>query len=143
MKYVRLGQEFMVVTVFQDNKEMKGSISTINPIIDEHGLIRVSGILHDHVIGIPDGSHVMVNLQERLTRHLVIPREAIVYRSGRNVVFTQVNGKAHWNYVDIIHENTHKYAVSGGITTGDTIIVSGNLHLAHNTPVTADNPIQK
>ena len=69
---------------------------------------------------------------------------AVVLRSGKQVVFTLKEGKAMWNYVHTGLENATEYVVSDksqggvedGLLEGDTVIVTGNLNLAHETEVT-------
>lgn len=65
----------------------------------------------------------------------MVPKTAVVLRNGRQVVFTEHDGYAHWNYVQTIHENSDSYTVDG-LKEGDRVIISGNINMAHETPVT-------
>ena len=60
----------------------------------------------------------------------------MVLRSGKQVVFTLVNGKAHWNYVRTGLENADSYTIVEGLKAGDRVITTGNLNLAHEASVT-------
>lgn len=79
--------------------------------------------------------NVRVSIQRSLGKQLVIPKEALVLRSGKQVVFTLVDGKAHWNYVATGLENTGFYTIVEGLKEGDVVITGGNINLAHESPV--------
>ena len=87
--------------------------------------------------------NVRVSVRRTLSEQLVIPKTAVVLRSGRQVVFTLKNGMAVWNYVQTGLENADSCVVSNradegvtdGLVEGDSVIVSGNVNLANNTPV--------
>jgi hypothetical protein len=66
----------------------------------------------------------------------VVPKTAVVLRAGKQVVFSVVNGKAIWNYVDTGLENATQYTITGEtLKEGDQMIVTGNINLAHEAPV--------
>mgnify|MGYP003304468720 CR=1 FL=1 len=48
----------------------------------------------------------------------------------------QEDGKALWNYVETAEENTHSIVVTSGLNEGDSVIVSGNIDLAHESDIT-------
>ena len=85
--------------------------------------------------------NVNILLKSPLSQSLVIPKSAIVMRSGKPVVFTVVKGKAQWNYVQIVTENSDSCVVVPrskeyeGLAAGDTVIVAGNLNLAHESEI--------
>lgn len=89
------------------------------------------------------GMNVRVSVRRSLGERLVIPKSAVVLRSGKQVVFTLKDGKAMWNYVNTGLENATECVVSDksqkgiedGLLEGDTVIVTGNLNLAHEAEV--------
>ena len=89
------------------------------------------------------GMNVRVSVRRNLGEQLVIPKTAVVLRSGKQVVFTLKEGRAMWNYVHTGLENATEYVVSDksrkgvedGLLEGDTVIVTGNLNLAHEAEV--------
>lgn len=113
----------------------EGSISEINPLVDEKGMVKVkarvggSGQLFS-------GMNVRVSVHRSLGQQLVIPKSAVVLRSGKQVVFTLKEGIAIWNYVHTALENVENYSLADGLTEGDVVIVNGNINLAHEAPVT-------
>ena len=82
-----------------------------------------------------DGMNVKINLQRSLGLQLVIPKEALVLRTNRKVVFTLKNERAQWVYVQTGLENFSGYVVTEGLNVGDSAIYEGNINLADQTPV--------
>ena len=76
---------------------------------------------------------------------IVVPKEALVLRSNKKVVFTLENGVAKWNYVTELHENSTHYAIKKGenLKRTDTIIVSGNMNLSHDAKVNVASVSEK
>jgi hypothetical protein len=119
-------------------RHYEGIVTEINPFVDEHGMIRIKAAISSRAAALFDGLHVRAMLNHPIPEVMVIPKEAVVMRSNREVVFTLENGRAKWNYVEIIDENSHSYAISDGIGEQDTLIVSGNLNLSHQAKVSID-----
>ena len=112
-----------------------GRISEINPLVDENGMVKVKALVDDGR-GLFDGMNVRVSVKRSVPDQLVIPKTAVVMRSGKQVVFTLKDGKAMWNYVQTGLENMTEYTVTGdGMEEGAQVIVSGNINLAHEAPV--------
>jgi len=112
----------------------EGRVTEINPLVDVDGMVKVKA----SVAGrgrLFEGMNVRVNVQRQLGKQLVVPKEAVVLRSGKQVVFTLENGKAFWNYVQTGLENAAHYTITEGLKAGDTVITSGNINLAHESPV--------
>ncbi|WGH74115.1 hypothetical protein P8625_08265 [Tenacibaculum tangerinum] len=87
--------------------------------------------------GLLDGMNAKILINRPLENVILIPKEALVLRTNREVVFTKENDLAKWNYVEIAGENKDSYAIKKGLKLTDTIIVSGNLNLAHDAKVNA------
>lgn len=111
-----------------------GSISEINPMVDENGMVRVKAKV-DGSDKLFDGMNVRISLKRSLGQQLVVPKTAVVLRSGKQVVFTHQNGVALWNYVQTALENMTEYTLVDGLQEGAEVIVSGNVNLAHEAPV--------
>lgn len=116
-----------------------GSISEINPLVDENGMVRVKAQVNggDKLF---DGMKVRVNVKRLLGEQMVVPRTAIVLRSGKQVLFTVKDDSiAMWNYVQTGLENMTEYTLvdweASGLKEGMIIITTGNVNLAHETPV--------
>ncbi|MDR2683363.1 MAG: efflux RND transporter periplasmic adaptor subunit, partial [Dysgonamonadaceae bacterium] len=105
------------------------------PLVDKNGMVRVKAALQSAGNRLYDGMNVKIRIQRSLGRQLVIPKEALVLRTNRKVVFTLQNSKALWVYVETGWENSTGYVVTNGLHVGDSVIYEGNIHLAHESPV--------
>ena len=113
----------------------KGRVTEINPMVDENGMVQVKAVVESPK-RLFDGMNVRVSVKRSVPGQLVIPKTAVVLRSGKQVVFTLKDGKAMWNYVQTGLENMTEYTVTGdGMEEGAQIIVTGNVNLAHEAPV--------
>lgn len=127
--------ETVEVTPYSSAEKYYGRVTEINPMVDESGHIAVKATLTGGTHGLIDGVNVRIRSSHNLGDRLIIPKSALVLRTGRQVVFTYENGKAMWNYVTTGLENLDSYEISEGLNEGDTVIFSGNENLAHETPV--------
>ncbi len=126
----------VVITPFADMAHAcKGSIDEINPLVDDNGMVKVKAKV-DGNAKLFNGMNVRVNVHRSLGKQLVIPKSAVVLRSGKQVVFVLKKGKAMWIKVHTGLENADSYTVLDGLQVGDTVIVTGNINLAHEAPVT-------
>ena len=82
--------------------------------------------------------NVMVTITCQSAEAVLIPKDALVLRSSRPLVFTYdaESERAQWHYVTLLHENDEMIAVSEGVEPGASVIVSGNLTLEHDSRVT-------
>ncbi len=116
----------------------EGSVTEINPLVDDKGMVKVRARVSGK--GLYSGMNVRVSVFRSLAGQLVIPKTAVVLRTGKQVVFTFRDGKAHWNYVHTGLENAGSYSLledsKDTLKEGDVVIASGNINLADEAPVT-------
>jgi membrane fusion protein (multidrug efflux system) len=133
-------QDDVSITPFSTDAAYTGRISEINPLINEHGLILVKAIIQNKG-SLLEGMNVKVTIKKESDNHLVVPKSAIVLRQNQEVLFKYVKGKAFWTYVKTGLENSDSFTViphpdkGGSLQAGDTIIISGNISLAHESDV--------
>ena len=89
-----------------------------------------------------EGMNVKVLIQKDVAKQFIVPKASVVLRQNQEVLFTVKSGKTYWTYVQITNENSRQYTViphpdksSATLKQGDTIVVSGNLNLAHDSEV--------
>lgn len=139
-------KKYMEVEIipFSSNKlSFKGKITEINPMVSDNGLVKIKAEINQPNSKIFDGMNVKVYINSVLSDVTVIPKEALVIRDNREVVFTIKKGLAQWNYVEIISENSSSYAIetaNKGLREGDSIVTSGNLNLTQNSKVQISLP---
>jgi RND family efflux transporter MFP subunit len=129
--YVALGQSVKITPLYQAERVYHGQISKITPKVDEHGMIQLFASVLDPDRKLVDGMHADVSVQNQLPQQLCVPKEAVVDRQGRQVVFLVKENKAFWRYVKIGLENSREYAISEGLKPGDSLIIGNNFHLSH------------
>lgn len=136
------GDKAKIIPYADASSGYEGSVSEVNPLVDDKGMVKIRVQVKGNG-KLFNGMNVRVVVQRSLGKRLVIPKKAIVLRSGKQVVFTLKDNRAQWNYVHTGFENTDscvvsekmKAGVSDGLQEGDTVIVGGNVNLAHETPV--------
>jgi len=136
LQLIKVGDEVEVSPYSQSGVSYSGAISEINPIIDENGLIKVKARIRGNKL--IDGMKTRINVKRNMPNRFVVPKTAVLSRNGRQIVFTLRNGVAMWNYVQTEMENMTEFSLSniGDMAEGDTVIISGNINLAHESPVT-------
>ena len=70
-----------------------------------------------------------------LNDKILIPKDALLVRDKRNLVFTVEDSLAKWKYVDIGEQNDKYIEVINGVNAGENIIVEGHFNLAHDSKV--------
>lgn len=131
---IRIGDKVEITPYAATAGVRQGSISEINPLVNEDGMVRVKARVNGSN-KLFDGMNVRVSVKRSVGEQLVIPKTAVVLRSGKQVVFTLKDGKAMWNYVHTGLENMEEYTVTDGLEENMEVIVTGNVNLAHEAPV--------
>ncbi|QTE22224.1 efflux RND transporter periplasmic adaptor subunit [Polaribacter cellanae] len=126
---------------FALNKTYQGQIVTINPQVEKDGTILIKAKVKNDG-SLLEGMNVKVFIQKDIPNQFVVPKSSVVLRQNQEVLFTVNSGKTYWTYVQTTNENSKQYSVipnpdksSASLKPGDTIVVSGNLNLAHDTEV--------
>ncbi|HUH19551.1 efflux RND transporter periplasmic adaptor subunit [Albibacterium sp.] len=136
LDFVRESRNIRLQSFSGNGQFYSGKISSINPLVDQSGMITVKAKLANSDGQLMDGMNVRVIIEKAISGQLVVPKKAVLDRQNRKVVFTLENGVAIWNYVDIAFENSSQFALKEGIKEGDKVIYEGNFNLAHDKPVT-------
>ncbi|MGQ9620317.1 MAG: efflux RND transporter periplasmic adaptor subunit, partial [Bacteroidales bacterium] len=128
------GMPVTILPFVNENIKITGTISQINPLVNENGMVKVRASFINNA-GLIDGMNVKVLVRKPSSDRIVVPKEALVRRQGRDVIFVRQDSLAIWKYVTIEAENSTSLAIKEGIEPGDLVIVSGNINLAHETVV--------
>ncbi|MFC0185616.1 RND family efflux transporter, MFP subunit [Pseudarcicella hirudinis] len=135
LSYVQIGQSVKIKPLAYKDKNYIGKVYEINPQVNQQGLVSIKIRIQNPNKYLFDGMNAHIVIEKSLSNQLVIPKSAIVERSGRKVVFTYEKGLAKWHYVSISHENETHMAISEGLNAGNWIILDGNLNLGHDAKV--------
>ncbi len=134
---VKTGQEVEVFPL-SENGSITGKITEKNPRIDDNGLLWIKAEIKNPG-AFMEGMNVKIRIKEIIPNQLVVPKQAVVLRQDREVLFRYTGGIAYWTYINILDENEDSYSVvaaeGASLNPGDTVIVSNNLNLAHESAV--------
>lgn len=136
----RLGdrQRVFVSPIARPDLRIPATLDIINPRVDEGGLLRVRARLgRTGKEKLYPGMNVDIILESDSREAVLVPKSAIVLRSGKTLVFTYdpESERAKWQYVTVAYENNEQVALSEGVEPGQQVIVSGNLNLDHDSRV--------
>lgn len=135
---IRNGQPVGVKIIGDSREPLSGRVLSINPVINDKGQIEVTASVQpDHAL-IP-GMSVSVSVKEAIANQLVLPKTAVVERSGRKVVFTVKDDKAYWHYVTLGLQNSTSYTVTDGLEAGEEVVTSGAQNLSDGITVIVQN----
>ena len=131
----------VTIQPFAIHKTYQGYITTINPQVEKDGTILIKAqVKNDGQL--LEGMNIKVLIQKDIPNQFVVPKEAVVLRDNQEVLFTIKKGKAYWTYIQTTQENSENYAViphpdksSASLKSGDTIVISDNLNLAHDSEI--------
>jgi len=131
----------VVVPSFSD-EVLQGRVHAVNPRVEEgSGVGRVTVALANPGGQLVSGMYADVALEmQRLQDRMVVPKDAVIVRQGRDVVFLVKNNRSYWMYVDVGERSGDFVEIIRGdppsiVEPGDTIVVIGNYALAHDVPV--------
>lgn len=136
VKTLKIGQkaEIHLLGCNEAACKMQAIISEINPKVGTNGLFKVKLDLQNPK-DVFLGANVQVKIFVPQKEALVIPKKAIVIRSGKKVVFTEEQGLAKWHYVQTGLDNGEEIEILEGLKENEKVIVTNNLQLNHDSPV--------
>lgn len=108
-----------------------GILSSINPKVEENGMIKVRANIPNKEGKLAEGMNVKILAKKSLGKLIYVPKEAVTLRQERNVVFTHRSDTVFWNYVETGPTNSKFTAISTGIIAGDEVVIEGHFNLGH------------
>ena len=134
LSHISIGSSFK----FYNSPSMNYTISAVHPAINpDTRLGKVMAVIDNVNNQYKDGQKEMVRLVKQVFENrLVVPRNAILTRNDRDLVFVVKNGIAKWQYIETGVGNADFIEITQGVLAGDTVVASGHYSLAHNVPVT-------
>jgi len=132
--FINKGMPVGIIPFINDSSLISGVITQINPLVDENGMVKVKAEFHNNGRLI-DGMNVKVVIKKPVQNRLVVPKEALVIRQGKDVIFVRQDSLAIWKYVTVEFENSSSVSIKEGLAAGDLVIINGNINLAHETVV--------
>ena len=137
-KHLKIGLKADIYPLSFPDRAFEATLTEINPRVDQNGMITIKLTIND-TNGLLPGMNANAVIKVPQSENVIVPREALVMKSGRPVVFTMDNGLAKWNYVELGLDNGVDLEIVKGVEAGSTVIISNNLQLAHDAKVSATN----
>ena len=137
--HLRAGATARIRVPALDDAVFSGTIYSINPAIDDaSGTARVTVAIPNPDGRLVSGLYSYVALEtERRPNRIVVPADALLVRSGRDLVFVVNHNKAEWVYVTVGTRSGNEVEVLEGLAAGDSVAVAGHFALAHDAFVKA------
>lgn len=137
---VKIGETIYATFAAYPDTLFPGKIIGIDPKVDpETRTGTVIALIENRGGKLKSGMFATVRVVvNRYPNRLLVPREAVVERDQRQLVFIVRNGKAFWCYVETGLENDDYIEIVSSafnLKAGELVIVEGHFALAHNAPV--------
>ncbi|MCJ7581247.1 MAG: efflux RND transporter periplasmic adaptor subunit [Candidatus Aminicenantes bacterium] len=140
---MQIGSEVdLFFSAFPD-EVIKGKVKVVSPLVNNEDKTCkvIISVEHSSAVLKP-GMHAEVEIEADIFKdRLLVPKEAIVVRSGKKMVFVVEEDRARRRYIETGQENDYFAEVlesselDSGLREGDVVIVEGHLSLAQNAQV--------
>lgn len=119
-----------------------GEIRTINPVVDqETRAAKVTVLVRNPDGRVLPGMYARVSLEaQRVADRTLVPREAVLERDRRTMLFVHEDGRAKWRYVTTGLENDDYFEIvpdpgTSMVEPGEIVLVEGHYTLTHDARV--------
>ena len=137
LRLARVGAGVVIQPHAFPDEQFSGTIKAISPVVDaQSGTCGIQIQIHNPQHRIKPGMFAQVAVETRVfQKRLLIPRDALLIRDDRKLVFVHEGGLAKWRYVKTGLENNEFIEIKKGLKEGEELIVSGHFNLAHDARV--------
>lgn len=134
---IRRGAKAAVRVVALPGERFAGEVVAVGPEVDA---ARGTGVVYVELANpearIKPGMYAELDVAGDVYADRVsVPREAVLERDQRLLVFRATGGRAEWQYVETGLESRDLVEITSGVAEGDTVLTGGHLTLAHGAPV--------
>lgn len=115
-----------------------GKVVNISPHIDtETKTCKVIVEMQNKNDKIKPGMYASVNIQAATFKNRILaPKDALVVRDNRSLVFVVSDNLAKWEYIDLGEINDRYIEIKGGnVKVGDEVVIKNHTNLAHDAKV--------
>ena len=137
LQFVQPGAQAQVELTAFPGESFAGVVEVISPILaPESGICLVHIAIPNPELRIKPDMYAHITISMRVfQQRLLIPRDALLLRNDRKVIFVHQSGKSQWRYVKTGLENDDYIEIVEGLNVGEELIVSGHFNLAHDAAV--------
>jgi membrane fusion protein (multidrug efflux system) len=133
LELISIGQPAEIIPLAGRSKT-KAIVVDINPVVDDSGLIEVKLKVVGKSFLLP-GMNATATIHVPQRNGIALPKQAVLSKGGRHVVFTLKNGAANWNFVEVGKDNGREIEILSGLSVGEKVIISNNTQLGEGAPV--------
>jgi membrane fusion protein (multidrug efflux system) len=136
---IRVNQEVALRVDAYPGESFAGAIYAIEPAVDEQTrTVLVRARVPNPGVRLKPGMFARVNLTLDVRENaLLVPEQSLVPMGADRYVFRVVEGKAVRTKVELGLRRPGEVQITSGLSTGDAIIVDGQLKVQDGTPVVA------
>ncbi len=131
----RKGMQAAISPIGNPGKKYVACVYDINPYVDDNGMVTIRLKIITGGQELFPGMNCTAEIKIPKESSVVVPREAIVLKNDKPVVFVLNKGLAEWHYVVLGKENSQEVEIVNGLHGGEKVITSNNLQLSHEAPV--------
>ncbi len=134
---IKTGNSVKIEIPSLTGKTFEGKVVNISPYIDKDSKTsKVSIQIKNNSDRLKPGMFVKVLIESnKLVNRILIPKEALLMRDKRPLVFVVEGDQAKWKYVQIGEQNDELIEITEGVKPGENVIVEGQYTLAHESKV--------
>lgn len=134
---IQVGQRVRIRLISDPDRPLYGQVSALSPEIDRDKKTGTVFIRFSNPGSVRAGLNAEADIEYATVRNVLkIPRQSMLVRSNRALVFTVENGIAMWKYLEAGAGNDEEIEVkSGELRAGDRVVIEGQLTLAHQAKV--------
>ncbi len=137
LRLLHVGAQATIALHAYPDEQFAGAVQAISPVVDsESGTCRILIQMDNPGQRIKPGMFAQLEIGvAAFQQRLLIPRDALLIRDDRKLVFVHRAGLAQWHYVKTGLENDDFIEITEGLAVGAELIVSGHYNLAHDAKV--------
>lgn len=134
---IKVGQRVRIRFISDPGRPLYGQVSALSPEIDRE---KKTGTVFIDFVNPGDvraGLNAEADIEYATVKNVLkIPRQAMLVRSNRTLVFIVENDIALWKYLEAGAGNDEEIEVKAGeLNAGDRVVIEGQLTLAHQAKV--------
>ncbi len=134
---IKVGNIAKIEVPSVNGETFNGRVVNVSPYIDkETKTCKVAIQIHNSSNRLKPGMFVKVFIESNnLQNRVLIPKEALLVRDKRPLVFVVEGDLAKWKYIQIGEQNDEYIEVKEGVEKGENVIIEGQYTLAHDAKV--------
>lgn len=134
---IKVGQRVRIRFISDPGRPLYGRVTALSPEIDREKKTAIVFIGFVNPGDVRAGLNAEADIEYATLKNVLkIPRQSMLVRSSRTLVFIVENDVALWKYLEAGAGNEKEIEVKAGeLNAGDRVVIEGQLTLAHQATV--------